>query len=71
MKYQLKKLYELNIDLDNFYSIRIDKRIVQLQGYLTSQIKSECESQGFNFLLSEHNWIESTNIEGITITLTF
>lgn len=71
MKNQVTKLSKLNIDLDNFYSIRIDKRIVQLQGDLTSQLKSECQNEGFKFDLSDNNWLESTNIEGITITLTF
>lgn len=66
---QIEKLLSLNLDLDNFYSIRICPNKIYLQGECTGLTKNKCESVGFKFIY-DGEYLTSEN-NGIEITLTF
>ena len=70
MKEQLKKLNELNIDLELFYSITIYNDKIILQGYYSTITREMLERRGFEFKLSKRDWIESINNK-IEFILTF
>jgi hypothetical protein len=66
---QIEKLLSLNLNLDNFYAMRIYPNDIQLQGHCTRLIKNECEAAGFVFTY-DGSYLVSKK-DGIEITLTF
>ena len=70
--YWIKAILEFDQKVINhFYSIRIDKDKVTLQGNLDKTCKMYFEDLGFGFTLNNnHNWIESQK-DNVCITFTF
>jgi hypothetical protein len=66
---QIEKLLSLNLNLDNFYAMRIYPHEIQLQGTCTRLFKNECESKGFIFTYDGQYLVSKQ--DGIEITLTF
>jgi hypothetical protein len=68
-KQKVEKLLSIEIDLDNFYAIRIYDAKIQLQGEARKSTISECEAAGYVFQYENH-YLEAKK-DGIEITLTF
>ena len=66
---KIKKLLSLDLNLDNFYAIRIYENQISLQGEAKKNTIWECEAAGFLFQY-ENNYLEAKK-DGIEITLTF
>lgn len=64
---QIEKLLNLDLNLDEFYVIRIYSDIVHLQGEYTPIIQDQCEQLGFVFKLKDGYLVANDN--GIEITL--
>lgn len=70
--YWIKAILEFDQKaINHFYSIRIDKDKVTLQGNLNKTYKMYFEDLGFVFTLdNNHNWIEGQK-DNVCITFTF
>ena len=66
-KAQITKLLSLGLDLEIFYSIRIYRSTIHLQGELNILNKTHCESLGFEFSF-EDNWLVAKK-DNVEITL--
>lgn len=75
MKAQLKTLTVSEINFDLFYTVTFTNTGIKLQGKLTGETREYCEKLGFEFTLTEFNWLQAKNsplyFENFEIILTF
>jgi hypothetical protein len=75
MNRQLATLTGAEINFDLFYSVTFTNFGIKLQGPLTGETRKYCEKLGFEFSLTECNWLQAKNsrlyYENFEIILTF
>jgi hypothetical protein len=70
MTEQLKRLSELEINLDSFYVVTFRETGIDLQGKATEQIIRQCKKLVDFEFVQDHYWLSGSK-NGINITLTF
>jgi hypothetical protein len=75
MNRQLATLTGAEINFDLFYTVTFTNFGIKLQGKLTGETREYCEKLGFEFTLTESNWLQAKNsplyFENFEIILTF